>query len=41
MFTHLTDLSKAYIFYGLAFALTAMVAPLYTRPSVISDSLPD
>ncbi|MCB0153599.1 MAG: hypothetical protein KDF65_02295, partial [Anaerolineae bacterium] len=31
MFTHLTDLSKAFIFYGLAFSLTAMIAPLHTR----------
>ena len=27
MFTHLTDLTKACIFYGLAFTLTAMLAP--------------
>lgn len=28
MFTHLTDLTKAFIFYGLAFTLTLIVAPL-------------
>lgn len=31
MFTHLTDLTKAFIFYGLAFTLTAMIAPFHTR----------
>lgn len=31
MFTKLTDLTKAFIFYGLAFTLTALIVPLHTR----------
>lgn len=30
MFTHLTDLTKAFIFYGLAVTLAAIVAPLHS-----------